>query len=378
MTRLFDCWRLPGRLAGLTLAALSLGCDPAPPAARTADLALLAESAAGFAQAQRDARLVFPRDHGEHPSFRIEWWYLTANLRDEGGRAFGAQWTLFRFAVQPPTLRASDNPWQSGQVFMAHLAITSPDDHVSFQRYARGGDHQGARQAGATSAPFAAWLDDWSLASTGTDWLPLELRAAQGAFGVELQLQGNGPLVLQGEAGFSQKHADGGGSHYYSQPFLELSGSVRWAGESIAVSGQGWLDREWSSQFLQQDQSGWDWFALHLDSGEKLMLFRLRSRAAGEDYRHAVLIAADGEKRALDPARVRLVVLEEASVAGRKLPLHWRIELPEVERVLRVDALHDDQWLNVDFPYWEGAVTVTGASPGENGVGYLELTGYAP
>jgi predicted secreted hydrolase len=378
MTRHFNVLRLPWRLAGLMLAALSLGCGPAPPATRTADLALLAEGATGFAQAQPDVPLVFPRDHGEHPGFRIEWWYLTANLRDERGRAFGAQWTLFRFAVQPPALRVSDNPWQSGQVFMAHLAITSPDDHVAFQRYARGGEHEGVRQAGVTSEPFAAWLDDWSLASTGSDWLPLELQAAQGEFGIDLKLQGNGPLVLQGESGFSQKHPDGGGSHYYSQPFLELSGSVQWAGESITVSGQGWLDREWSSQFLQQDQSGWDWFALHLDSGEKLMLFRLRSRTTAEDFQHAVLIAADGGKRPLDPARVQLSVLREASVAGRKLPLHWRIELPEIGRVLRVEALHEDQWLDVDFPYWEGAVTVTGERPAETGVGYLELTGYAP
>jgi len=365
-------------LAGLALAALTIGCGPAPPAARTADLALLAESAAGFAQAQPDVALVFPRDHGAHPDFRIEWWYLTANLLDQRGRVFGAQWTLFRFAVQPPALRSSANPWQSGQVFMAHLAITSPDDHVAFQRYARGGEHAGVMQAGVTSEPFAAWLDDWSLASTGTDWLPLELHAAQAGFGIHLQLRGNGPLVLQGVGGFSQKHPDGGGSHYYSQPFLELSGSVRWEGESIPVSGQGWLDREWSSQFLQPDQAGWDWFALHLDSGEKLMLFRLRSRIAAEAYQHAVLIAADGSKRLLDPAQLRLSVLDERSVAGRQLPLHWRIELPEIGRVLRVDALHQDQWLDVDFPYWEGAVTVSGERPSESGVGYLELTGYAP
>ena len=45
--------------------------------------------------------LVFPEDFGAHPSFRIEWWYLTANLKDASGASYGAQWTLFRQAMEP-------------------------------------------------------------------------------------------------------------------------------------------------------------------------------------------------------------------------------------------------------------------------------------
>jgi predicted secreted hydrolase len=147
-------------------------------------------------------------------------------------------------------------------------------------------------------------------------------------------------------------------------------------GTAVPVTGQAWLDREWSSQFLQPDQAGWDWFALHLDSGEKLMLFRLRSLNAGADYRHGVLISPDGSLRSLDPALIRLEPLQQTSVAGRSLPLHWRIELPEIGRSLEVRALHPAQWLDVDFPYWEGVVTVHGEDPRSRGRGYLELTGY--
>jgi len=371
------------------LAAVVLGgCEPRAPALDEPDLAVLAQSAAGFAQARPGAPLAFPRDHGAHPDFRIEWWYLTANLEDAQGRPHGVQWTLFRFAVRPPSEIEADTPWQQGQMYMAHLGLTAPTGHVAFQRYARGGDHGGVAQAGVRAAPFAAWLDDWTLSSSGpgptapqdagSDWLPLKLHARQDGYGVDLDLSGHGPIVLQGRDGFSEKHPDGGGSFYYSQPFLAARGTLRIDGEAVPVTGQAWLDREWSSQFLEPDQAGWDWFALHLDSGEKLMLFRLRARGAGPDYRHGVLIAPDGRKRPLDGDRIGFEVLRETLVAGRALPLHWRLDLPQIGRALEVTPVQPDQWMDVDFPYWEGAVEARGNGPANSGRGYLELTGYAP
>ena len=365
-------------LAACALALLATACGPAAPGPPEPDLAILAQSTQGFSQARHDAQLRFPNDHGAHPDYRIEWWYLTANLQDAEGRAYGAQWTLFRFAMQPPGNATGDTPWQDGQVFMAHLGITTPDRHFAAQRYARGGDHGGIRQAGVTAQPFAAWLDDWSMTSTSAEWLPLRVVARQDRDGIDLNLESSRPLVLQGQSGFSQKHPDGGGSHYYSQPFLAVTGTLKLDGRTVPVHGQGWLDREWSSQFLQPDQAGWDWFALHLDSGEKLMLFRLRQRGGRGDFRHGVLISPAGEKRALESSLIGLEVLAEADVRGRRLPLHWRVELPEIGRTLEVEALHPEQWMDVDFPYWEGVISARGAEPGSSGRGYLELTGYAP
>jgi predicted secreted hydrolase len=264
-------------------------------------------------------------------------------------------------------------------VFMAHFAVTTPDGHRGFQRYSRGGDHGGIARAGVRAEPFAAWLDDWILQSTGAAWLPMTVTARQGRTALALRLETDGPLVLQGEEGFSRKHRDGSGSHYYSQPFLRAQGELEIDGQSIPVEGNAWLDREWSSQFLQPGQQGWDWFALHLDSGEKLMLFQLREGEGGGEsgnFRYAVLIKPDGSRRELRPDRMRLEVIGEQVVAGRLLPLHWRVELDELERTLEIHALHPDQWMDVDFPYWEGAVTVSGDNPGSRGVGYMELTGY--
>ena len=375
MTRpsLYSVFLLPALL-------MVAGCGVNEAPEQTSDFAVLAQSAEGYTSARPGYALEFPRDHGPHPDYRIEWWYLTANLQDSNSRHYGAQWTLFRVAVQPPGAHQPGNAWQSSQVYMAHFAITSPEGHVAFQRYARGGEHGGISRSGARNQPFAAWIDDWVLSSTGSDWLPMAVRAQQGNYSISLELASDKPLILQGDAGFSQKHPAGGGSFYYSQPFLTASGELELDGQRIPVSGLAWLDREWSSQFLQGEQVGWDWFSLHLESGEKLMLFQLRQRPGDFQtgtFRHGVLISPQGGKTLLKPEHIIFQVLERTPVAGRNLPMRWRIELPQIERILEIGALHNDQWMNVDFPYWEGAVTVNGSGPQNSGRGYMELTGYA-
>jgi len=363
-------------LASITL----LACEPAPDAAPApgGDFAVLAQGDERYAQAEPGTRLSFPEDHGAHPDYRIEWWYVTANLQDREGRDWGLQWTLFRTAVTPngegpePT-----NPWQQGQVYLAHFAISAPDQHRAFQRYARGGDHGGVRQAGVSAAPFAAWLDEWRLESLGADWLPLGLFASQDGVEARLRLESDLPLVLQGEAGFSQKHPDGGGSYYYSHPFLTASGELSFGGETVDVEGTAWLDREWSSQFLQPDQEGWDWFALKLDDGSRLMAFQLRS-PAGDPYRHAVRLWPDGRRVTAAPAELQLSVLGRERVAGRDLPLDWSLVWAEQGLDLRVRSGLRDQWMDLDFPYYEGRIEALDRSGERVGVGYLEMTGYRP
>jgi len=367
-----------GCFVTILLGALMLasGCGPAGTDEQGSGLAVLARGADTYAQARPGPALVFPRDHGAHPDYRIEWWYLTANLHDAQGQSYGAQWTLFRLAVQTPDSPGPEGIAHNNQVFMAHMAITTPNGHVSFQRYARGGDAIDTSRAGVTAEPFDAWLDDWELRSTGEEWLPLEVKARQDDNAMHLQLRATAPLVLQGEAGFSAKHADGGGSWYYSQPFLKASGELTVAGQVIPVEGDAWLDREWSSQFLQPEQSGWDWFSLHLDSGEKLMLFQVRGKPGIANYLQGNLMAPDGSATPLDPGRIELQPLQTRRVAGRDLPLHWRVSLPQIGRQFDVQATIEDQWMDVDFPYWEGTVTVSGTGPGNSGKGYMELTGY--
>lgn len=354
------------RAAALPVVALLL---LAPGFAAAQGYAGLGSAAEGFAQATRPADLEFPRDHGAHPDFRIEWWYLTAALTGEDGRAYGAQWTLFRVATRP----GPEAPgWASNQVWIGHAAVTAEDDHRSAERFARGG----VGQAGVTAAPFAAWIDDWTLesrAAPGADPLDaIAVTAAGPGFAFALEGAATGPLVRHGDDGFSLKALAGQASYYYSQPFLRLSGTLTLGDRRVAVTGSGWIDREWSSQQMSPDQTGWDWFSLHLDDGSRLMAYRLRE-SVGPSQTFGSWIAPDGRTRALAPGEIVMTPLRTARVAGRDIPVAWRLEAPGIGLAVDTEAVNAQSWMDGEFPYWEGPIRVTGTHPGR---GYLELVGY--
>lgn len=384
------------RLIILILSLLFLsGCDSAPPSPPAQEdnsnsgFAGLGASHQGYAQASSKSTLSFPLDHGPHPDFRIEWWYLTANLVDEQGQPLGLQWTLFRQAQQPPTAKPPPTaPWDAQQLWMAHLALSRGEQHRVAERFARGASQVNSQsQAGAIAQPFRAWLDNWQLTSLNAsahadalDHLLLSAQATdqQGSFGYQLELTAEGPLVHHGVAGFSQKSADGQGSMYYSQPFYRVSGEVRLDNETIKVSGQAWLDREWSSQLLDAHQTGWDWFSLHLNSGKRLMAFRLRGGGKhNTDYISGSWITSDGKLQPLSAADITLEPLDWAKVNDHKLPIRWRLTLAEQDVTLIVTAPEANRWMDTSVPYWEGAVNVIDAKTEQPiGQGYLEMTGY--
>ncbi|MHC0053462.1 lipocalin-like domain-containing protein [Actibacterium sp. D379-3] len=319
----------------------------------------LGGGAEGFAHPEPGVALEFPGDHGAHPGYRIEWWYLTANLTGADGRDYGVQWTLFRTALAPTMAEG----WASPQLWMGHAALTTPARHFVAERLARGG----IGQAGVTAQPFAAWIDDWQMAGAA-DLSALTLRATGADFGYDLSLHAQGPLVLQGDAGYSVKSQSGQASYYYSQPFYTASGVLNLPDGPVAVTGQAWLDREWSSQPLDADQSGWDWVSLHFDDGSKLMGFQLR-QAGGGSYTSGTWIGADGVVAPFGDGVLRMTPLGR----GRGAPTRWRLELPARGLDVTAQALNPDAWMTTLFPYWEGPVRLTGSHTGR---GYLEMTGY--
>ncbi|WP_323041361.1 lipocalin-like domain-containing protein [Gemmobacter sp.] len=320
----------------------------------------LGTDAGGFAVPRPDTVPAFPADHGPHPDFRIEWWYLTANLTGPDGAPMGLQWTLFRSALAP----GEGVGWASPQVWMGHAAVTTATAHHVAERLARGG----IGQAGVQANPFSAWIDDWAMQGPGMD--SLRLTASGHDFAYDVQLTAQGPLVLHGHQGYSVKSAAGQASHYYSQPFYSVTGALNLAGAQVPVTGTAWLDREWSSQPLAADQTGWDWFSLSFDTGEKLMGFVLRG---ARDYTSASWIAADGTATALPDGAFTAAPLARHAVAGRQVPVRWQVRLPARGVDVTVSALNPDAWMATSVPYWEGPVTVTGSHAGR---GYLEMTGY--
>ncbi|MCO7247999.1 lipocalin-like domain-containing protein [Halomonas sp. Mc5H-6] len=374
--------RLSTALVAMACAIL-IGCQKSPSDSAPQGFAGLGANAEEFAQADASTPLSFPRDHGAHPDYRIEWWYLTANLEDDQGQPLGLQWTLFRQALTPPDERPAPSPWAVDQVWMAHLGISRGETHVAAERFARSHSEHANGQAGVEAAPFQAWIDDWSLESppdANFEDFTLQAYSGEGAerSGYTLNLSAQGPLIWHGENGFNAKTVEGQGSRYYSQPFLSITGRVTLNGETREVSGQGWLDREWSSQLLTPEQTGWDWFSLHLDDGRKLMAYRLRGGGeAGGDYVFAHLISADGQTQLIGADRVTLTPLATQTVANRDIPTRWSLTLPDTDLQLTVEARHPNRWMPTSVPYWEGDVVVRQAETQEKiGVGYLEMTGY--
>ena len=332
------------------------------PLAHAQGFAGLGTAVEGFAAPDEDTPITLPADHGPHPEFRIEWWYVTANLEGADGTPYGIQWTLFRTALAPYEAEG----WESPQLWMGHMGLTTPAEHFVAERMARGG----VGQAGVTGDPFEAFIDDWRM--QGPSLSDVTLHAQGERAGYTLALSATGPFVFQGDEGYSVKSASGQASHYYSQPFYGAEGVLRLPSGDVAVTGTAWLDREWSSQPLSESQDGWDWFSLNFEGGAKLMGFRLRDELAG-DYTSATWIDAGGAPTAYADGALTVTPLEEHETAGRTLPVVWRVELPDRGLDVTAAALNRDAWMATAFPYWEGPVTVTGTHEGR---GYLEMTGY--
>jgi predicted secreted hydrolase len=312
----------------------------------------------GFSTPAPDPVFDFPADHGAHPDYRIEWWYLTANLEDENGTPYGLQWTLFRSALAP----YEADGWDSPQLWMGHAAVTTETDHFVAERLARGG----IGQAGVMAEPFSAWIDDWALEG---DWQSLQMRATGTDFSYDMALTATGPLVFHGDGGYSVKSAAGQASYYYSQPFFEIAGRLHLPTGDVQVTGNAWLDREWSSQPLADNQTGWDWFSLSFDDGAKLMGFRLQ-QTDGMHYTSATWITAEGETT---PYADGALQVEPLMTNAAGVPVHWRLILPARGVDVTVQAVNDDAWMTTSVPYWEGPVTFAGTHQGR---GYLEMTGY--
>jgi predicted secreted hydrolase len=293
--------------------------------------------------------LVFPRDHGAHPEFRVEWWYITGWLED----AYGFQVTFFRARPE----EESDNPssFNPRQVLFAHAAFSDPKNGrlLHDQRVARAG----FSLAEAETQRTGVWIDDWTLVE---ERLRYEARIPARDFSLELGLYAK-DIVLQGDNGISRKgHRPEEASYYYSRPHIAVTGAVN----GRSVSGTAWLDHEWSSAYMAPEAAGWDWCGINMADGTSVMAFRMRGRNGGVHY------APPG-------VSFRPLRMWKSPRTGVEYPVEMEVTTPRGTLVLK--PLMDDQELDsrqsTGTIYWEGAVS---AFRGNSlvGKGYLELTGY--
>lgn len=324
----------------------------------------------------------FPRDHGSHSSYRTEWWYFTGNLKDKEGNRYGYQLTFFRQGIR---LEPSDqNAWSLRDLYLAHFSVTdtSAKHFVTEDRVSR----TGPGLAGSRTTALDVHLLDWSATEVGNS---IALRAQGKSVELSLNLTPLKKVVIHGKDGLSRKgDRPGQASYYTSYTDLRTTGLLRNTGAPTAIElkGVSWFDHEFGSNQLTADQSGWDWFSLHLSDGRELMLYLLRRvDDSVEPASSGTLVDKMGVSRHLTLSQINVEVLDhwKSDKSGGLYPNRWRIRVPREGIELIISPLLSSQELltpgSTGITYWEGAVEGRGTSRGRSITceGYIELTGYA-
>jgi predicted secreted hydrolase len=333
-------------------------------------------AAVTFQLARPGYEFEFPRDHGSHPEFKTEWWYFTGHLRTASGKRYGFEVTFFRVGVMPPAPKATR--WDLQQVMPAHFAVT--DLSAKKFRFYEKLNRASSFTADAAVGHLDVFNEGWKLTqSSDGAW---RLVAAEGADAIDLTLRSRKAPAIHGQNGISVKaQGEGFASHYYSMTRLEAAGTIN--GER--ATGQAWMDHEFGSSALRENQQGWDWFSIQLDNDAEVMLYVIRRTDGSPDVTSSgSLITSDGRVIHIRREQMRITPLAKwtSKVSGATYPMGWRVELPRFGVTLTVNPLMREQELvtkgSTQVTYWEGACDVTGSFAGSavRGEAYVEMTGY--
>lgn len=322
-----------------------------------------------------------------HPSYSVEWWYITGHLRLSGSsKPYGFEGTFFRFSTgyRHPT-GLPDSPWEPDTVLSFHGAVSDLSGKRFFFRETLGRCFR--KSASVQNRPFIISLNGNRLKYTGTG-RHFSLHLTEGVSDVllDLDLEGNGPPLWQAPSG-ALKTGPGAGdrAYYYSYPALKVSGRIGRVGPEGGVdwkslTGKAWLDHEWTRQMMGAKQTGWIWLGARLPEHGALMAFQMEEHGRPDAFRGGTYRnGKTGNVRWLGPSDVSIAPIRywKSPKTGICYPSILRISagLSGPDFIVRPDL--DDQELKGSLPYWEGAVRLedplTKASRGE---GYLELTGF--
>jgi len=340
------------------------------------------EPASPFRSALPGYEYRFPRDFFSHDDFRIEWWYYTGHLEADTGRSFGYQLTFFRVALDEKNKVDNASRWKIDHIYFAHMTLSDIENEKFhfFERINRAG----LGQAGAESDQLKVWNEDWSL--EGSKQVH-HLKAREGKVKIDLELTPSKPLVVHGKDGISQKGENSGNaSHYFTFTRMQTEGQVTLKGETYNVKGLSWMDHEFSSNQLDEEQIGWDWFSVQLDNNTELMIYQIRKKnGAIEKNSSGTWVDVDGKgvHLALSEYSIQSKRQWVSEQSETSYPAEWRLEVPKYGIRLEVVPEMANQELHnlrsISTSYWEGSVKVSGTVKGKpvKGKGYVELVGYS-
>jgi predicted secreted hydrolase len=339
--------------------------------------------------------LTFPTDFGSHPQARIEWWYLTgwlspgesATAVSQTRPAYGFQITFFRSRSDV----APDHPsrFAAKQLVFAHIALSDVasgrlrhDDRIA---------RAGFGLVAANPSNTQVQLRDWRLQrrpnaspsdATTTSIYQTQVQSDKAGFALNLELATTQPVLLQGQNGYSRKGPqEAQASHYYSQPQLQARGDLQLEGKKFSVTGQAWLDHEWSDSLLDAQAVGWDWIGMNLFDGSALTAFRLRRQDGSTLYAGGSWRKPGGEVQNFAPQEVVFTAGRQwqSPSSGARYPVQWQVNTPAGPTQVRAlfDAQELDSRASTGTIYWEGLSELLDMQGRRVGLGYLEMTGYA-
>ncbi|MDX2004566.1 MAG: lipocalin family protein [Meiothermus sp.] len=315
-----------------------------------------------------------PDNWGPNP-VPLEWWYVSGYLPEEG---LAFHWALFK-AFAPQNFRVGGlqaarlfpGPWHASHVAVTDLRANRKTLEEKF-------DFALDRTQGASVVRFPPLLiqqEDWRLAQEGESY---RLEAGP----VQVRLTPLKPAVAH-PPGYSGV-AETGRMYYVSFTRMRLEGSIN----GRAVRGEAWMDHQWGDQIgMQGAEAGslgalWDWFGLHLSSGDDLMLYRVKNRQGEVVQLTGTATDRDGRVREISDLRM-VPLMQWTSPTGRTYPVSWQVEA--VGLSLRLDPLRLDQELltaSTRVAYWEGAVSGVGTWQEQpvlaHGMGEFVAGGYTP
>jgi predicted secreted hydrolase len=349
---------------------------------------VFAAEAEGYLSVTGPCHLEFPEDHRAHPGYRTEWWYYTGNLQSESGDRYGFQLTFFRSQISPPGAEKDwpepPSAWRTQQVYAAHAAISdiSGKRHMQAELVSR----EALAMAGTLdrSPETIVFLENWS-ARIGPDAHRLEVMTNK--FSYELALKPAKPPVLHGQDGYSLKGSSPErASCYYSYTRLELEGRLTIGGKTAEVSGEAWMDHEFSTAFLEPGIKGWDWFSLQLSDRTEIMAFLLRTEDGGiSPASSGTFVDEDGNTNHLSRDQFTVTVFDTWKSPHSKAvyPSRWRLRIDPYNIDLIISPNLADQEMRTSkstaVTYWEGSISIEGTREEKpiKGQGFVELTGYA-
>jgi predicted secreted hydrolase len=345
-------------------------------------LTVTGATAQDYQIAQPGYTFVFPRDYFNHEDYQTEWWYYTGNVKAADGHRFGFELTFFRQGV---SRAASSNPWFVHDLWMAHIALSD----ITGQRFYSEErlNRSGPGVAGVDAQAGLVWNGNWHAHISEQSE---ELRGVADKFSLALQLRPVKPPVIQGQDGVSRK-AEGAGhaSHYFSLSRLSTTGSIALNGKTYQVEGTSWIDHEFFTGSMAENETGWDWLSVQLADGAELMLYRLRHKDGSIDPSSSgSYVDASGKSQFLSAGDFTMTPTADTTAetwtspaTKATYPVRWHVSIPRLNLQLDVTTPLRSQELasKLGTSYWEGAIDVVGARSQSplRGVGYLEMTGYA-